>query len=364
MPLTSQPTKVDASIGRVKSDALAIDDIDTQVPAAEWERIKDFLIAVCDEAGVHVGTEGSLNTRTDELELPEVVDVNTTTRTMTAADRGKLFACRNGAGCEITVPDSLPDGWRAAFLQTTDPVTFVWSGAGGLIGIAEHEDTPFQSGGLNAIVRLEIASVVGTKVGKLSGELLRAADYVAQIGAADTTHAASHLPLGSDPLATAAPISLAIGAAGNEGNDESFARSDHEHAIPAPPAPAAVARANATGDDTTVARSDHVHDGGVISAADFDDTASPIALLSTHEVLTLDTGGGSIEIDLPSPASVGARTWTLIQRVGNAANDITLDPAGAESINGVAANFVLPGSDEDSVKAWLLVCDGSNWWVV
>ncbi len=68
MPLTSQPSKIDASIGRVKSDNQPVEDLNTQVPAAEWERIKSYIIDVCDEVGNHVGAAGDLNTRIDAVE--------------------------------------------------------------------------------------------------------------------------------------------------------------------------------------------------------------------------------------------------------------------------------------------------------
>lgn len=68
MGLTSQPTKTDASLGRVKADAYPATDLDTQVPAAELEEIKTYVIDVCAEVGDHVGTAGDLNTRVDAAE--------------------------------------------------------------------------------------------------------------------------------------------------------------------------------------------------------------------------------------------------------------------------------------------------------
>lgn len=363
-------------------------------PIAFADITEDTTFGVVDKDGVGVRTM-----------LPAVVrqvaagavdeEVTGTTRTLTAADRGKLLIFTNAAGCALTIPDTLPDGFKVDVLQMDDDaVTFAGSGSITLAPLGEYETAPPQTQESGARVCIEIATAPGVgKIAKLSGELLRAADYAAQIGAlgsaADSfslgafnsalsgatvddagqprtpnAHAASHAKNGSDPLSTAAPISLAIGAAGNEGNANTYARSNHEHNFPSPPAPAAVARANATGDDTTVARSDHVHDGGVVVVTEFDDADSPVSLLSTHEIVSLDTSAGSIVITLPTAASVGARTWLLLQRSGDAAEDITLDPNGAEQINGVAANFILPGSDEDSVKGWLLVCDGSSWWVV
>lgn len=74
MPLTSQPTKTDGSIGRVKSDTRPIltSELDTVAPAAEYERIKTGLIDVSDEVGNHAGAGGSLNTRVTALEAATV----------------------------------------------------------------------------------------------------------------------------------------------------------------------------------------------------------------------------------------------------------------------------------------------------
>jgi len=48
---------------------------------------------------------------------------------------------------------------------------------------------------------------------------------------APAAHAASHLPSGGDPLTTAVPNALLEVQAQAEGTAESFARSDHDHAI-------------------------------------------------------------------------------------------------------------------------------------
>lgn len=73
-----------------------------------------------------------------------------------------------------------------------------------------------------------------------------------------TPHGSSHLPLGSDPLATAAPAftfttAAAVGAA------NSFVRSDASLAIFDTTVPAGFATAAATGSAAFAARRDHVH---------------------------------------------------------------------------------------------------------
>jgi hypothetical protein len=72
MALTTLPTKTDASIGRVKVDDVPTGyvtiDLNHVMTAAELERIKDALIAVCGEVGVHDGEEGSINERLSAVE--------------------------------------------------------------------------------------------------------------------------------------------------------------------------------------------------------------------------------------------------------------------------------------------------------
>ena len=70
MPLTTLPTKTDGSLGRVKSDSRATEDLDLEHTAAEHEAIKTAIIDVSDEVGPHIGTVGTLNERVDALETP------------------------------------------------------------------------------------------------------------------------------------------------------------------------------------------------------------------------------------------------------------------------------------------------------
>lgn len=68
MGQTSLPTKTDASIGRVKTDRVPATSLATQVPAAEYERLKTAVIDCATEVGVHAGAAGDLNTRVNALE--------------------------------------------------------------------------------------------------------------------------------------------------------------------------------------------------------------------------------------------------------------------------------------------------------
>lgn len=71
-------------------------------------------------------------------------------------------------------------------------------------------------------------------------------------------HASNHLPGGSDALTTAAAGAIQPDDTSAEGTAESFARSDHKHAITAG-TPVSISGANAEGTSTSFARADHVH---------------------------------------------------------------------------------------------------------
>jgi hypothetical protein len=76
MPLNALPTKTDDSIGRVKSDSRALTNINTQVPAAELERLKTAILDIASEVGIHDqdGPFSSLNARVLALEEADLVD--------------------------------------------------------------------------------------------------------------------------------------------------------------------------------------------------------------------------------------------------------------------------------------------------
>jgi hypothetical protein len=76
--------------------------------------------------------------------------------------------------------------------------------------------------------------------------------------------------------------------------------------------------------------------------------SSPYPVLQSDAVLYVDTSGGSVEIDLKPSASRAGLPLTIKDVTGNAAaNNITIKPSGAETIDGytnanpllVSANF-------------------------
>lgn len=98
--------------------------------------------------------------------------------------------------------------------------------------------------------------------------------------AASSTHASTHLPAGSDPLATAAPVTV-TGTSNTAGTAASFARSDHQHALSYAAPVTVTGTSNSAGASNSVSRADHQHALGthasthLPSGADALTTAAP-----------------------------------------------------------------------------------------
>lgn len=117
--------------------------------------------------------------------------------------------------------------------------------------------------------------------------------------------------------------------------------------------PVAVGRVAAEGTSTSFARADHVHEAGLAISVE----NASFSLLASQDYIRINSAAG-ITITLPSPASIGNRRWRILL-ANNAAGDVTLDRFGAETIQGVAADYVLTGA----WTTWELVSDGTNWWL-
>lgn len=90
-------------------------------------------------------------------------------------------------------------------------------------------------------------------------------------------------------------------------------------------------------------------------------TAVSAPLPAYDESITVDTTGGVVALTLPAPTP--GRQF-LIQKINVGVNKITLNRNGAESINGVAANYDLPGSELAQIGRWHAFADvAGNWWV-
>ena len=103
----------------------------------------------------------------------------------------------------------------------------------------------------------------------MSGNLDMGGNNVTNVGIVDgievSSHASRHLPNGDDSLATAIAVGLDGDTTNTIGIQNSFARSDHAHAISTGTASSQIPdQANAEGTSASLARADHVHN---ISAA-------------------------------------------------------------------------------------------------
>ena len=139
----------------------------------------------------------------------------------------------------------------------------------------------------------------------MSNAALRPGGSGVQVGQGPTViaplipHAPTHLPqTGSDPLTTAAAGSILIGDAAATGTADSFARSDHTHALAAPALPASqVTGAGTAGVATGPARADHVHPQAALA---------PAAHAPTH------LPSGSDPLTTAAPTATGVATASAV----------------------------------------------------
>ena len=85
-------------------------------------------------------------------------------------------------------------------------------------------------------------------------------------------------------------------------------------------------------------------------------SAANYSVVASDEFILADTAAGNVTIDLPAVASSAGRLLTVIRP--SAANVLTIDPSGAELVNG-AGTFLVP----TTAYLWaFLFCDGSAWY--
>lgn len=104
--------------------------------------------------------------------------------------------------------------------------------------------------------------VSGTRA--MSGNLDMGGNSITNVNLVDgvdvSAHAARHLPNGSDPIASAAGITISATTSNAIGTANSFARSDHGHAVLTGVVSTQLpAQANAAGTSANLARADHIH---------------------------------------------------------------------------------------------------------
>jgi hypothetical protein len=182
-------------------------------------------------------------------------------------------------------------------------------------GLTDH-------GGLTGLLdddHPQYLKVDGTRA--MSGALDMGGNNITNVNLVDgvdvSAHAARHLPLGSDPLTTAAAVAVAPDNLNGAGIANSFSKSDHTHSLPtgASTANIQVAGVPAAGTANTVSRSDHVHVisvasssvSGALSSTDwtaFNDKQT--SNLAINKILVGNISGKAAAVDMSGEASIVA----------------------------------------------------------
>lgn len=93
----------------------------------------------------------------------------------------------------------------------------------------------------------------------------------------------------------------------------------------------------------------------------FTSTKTTTATLTIEEkgIVFVDSSAAGFTITLPQSAKIGVGGWYLFIKTDSSTNAVTLDGAGAETINGAATDARLT-AQYDYMK---IVTDGSNWFI-
>lgn len=80
-----------------------------------------------------------------------------------------------------------------------------------------------------------------------------------------------------------------------------------------------------------------------------------------YDLYGVNSSGGAVTVNLPAAADVPAGKTFIIKDVGGQSdsNNITIDPAGSDIIDG-AATYAMD-HDKEGIT---LVCNGTNGWVI
>lgn len=90
-------------------------------------------------------------------------------------------------------------------------------------------------------------------------------------------------------------------------------------------------------------------------------SSSPISVEARPKTYLIDTSTGARTMNLPNPSLVAGMPIRFKDKTGNAGtNNITLSRFGAESIEGLASNYVMASA----FQYLTLMSDGTNWFIV
>lgn len=184
----------------------------------------------------------------------------------------------------------------------------------------------------------------------LTGNLDMGSNNIVSVGTVDgvtvSTHAARHLPNGTDPLTTATAITLTAATTNLTGIQNSLARSDHSHAITTGTASTITPDlSNATGVSASIARADHIHNiptdtAVTIDASSTNTTGVAATFARSDHTHAITTGAPSTLVpDQSNDTGVSANIARAdhIHRISTAAG-VTLSATTTNGV-GVATTF-------------------------
>ena len=82
------------------------------------------------------------------------------------------------------------------------------------------------------------------------------------------------------------------------------------------------------------------------------------AVLGDDALILVDASAGAVTLTLPAAAAAANRRL-VVKKIDASGNAVTLDPNGAETIDGAASQAITGQYD-----ALAIACDGTAWWIV
>jgi hypothetical protein len=200
----------------------------------------------------------------------------------------------------------------------------------------------------------------------------------AAAGASATVARADH----KHDIATAAPGAAGLGTASGEGSSANLARADHTHQSNTA-ASAIISGAGTVGTSTEPARADHQHQHPAFASGDLHSEYSKadgsraftnsiqtagqkLAVAAKSADYTLTNTDEYVEFDATAaartatlPAATGSGRKFIIAKIDAGVNTVTIDAAGAETINGVATKLI-----NIQHECYTLVDRASGAWII
>lgn len=338
--LTTLPTKTDGSLGRVKSDLPDSDpspDLDYYVPAAEHEKIKDAIVALGEEVGLHDGsTAGSLVERVETLE-PLVFAYLLVSGTSATLPDSNVVVERRGTGSGATTTLTLPTPvagrtviiFEANAVSTGETTTVSPHGSEKIDGVAASK-VLFGSNDLtiSSYARLRpVWLLVSDGTDWLTSSIGQTVAHY-QRAAADPTNTEDQTlgyGLGSTWVGLYNRLFLRAGAYGL--GDDEWVRVD-----------------------------------GITSTTP---TSSPVTMSHRDSQLYIDTTSTAYVITARVPHAAYDGLQCVVTKKNAGTNKISLSFVSATSVNGGAGvtSYDLPGSDTADQGQWRIAYTSTGVWV-